>query len=353
MNKLSIYLFKQTLVTTLIVLGAIAGLLLVTGIADEAARRVSETYTLKDAVIYKLSTVISEVYDYSGVIVMLGTLITVASFNKHQELTIIQLTSRSTVGLTGTLLLPALILLPVIFFAGEWVGPSLKQQAERERALLRGQKSPTLQGQWYRAGNEFINVDFISGKQELIGLTRFTFNNKGELIESVSSQRAVFSEGSWDLSNSKAIILSDNQILKRSDHQKTWSTTLFTPDVIRNLALEPSFLSLVQLYQQVSFRKEAGTLTPELQRTLWSRLFFPVQYLALLFFALFFAFGSFRQKTIGDAAFKGLVVGVIGGLLIDTVSASLMIITIPSSLSVLLANIVFLLTAIALVRQKV
>lgn len=344
MGKLELYLLKQTSVMVAIVFLSIAGLLLVTGIADEAARKVNETYRLADAVQYKLAMLPNDTYDYIGVIVMLGTLITVASFNKHQELTTIQLSAQSALSLILRLLTPALILLPILFFTGEWIGPKLVQTAERERAELLGETSPTLRGQWYRAGNEFINVEFI-GQDELVGISRFRLDDNHELIEANYSQQARYENGAWVLNETQSIRNINQQLSQTTTVQTQWQNALFTPELIEKLVIEPEYLSLSELAQQIMFREDAGTLTPELERTFWSRAFFPLQYLALMLIALSFSFGSFRQKTVGDAAFKALVTGVLVGLITNTASAGLMILSIPAAYAVIITYLALLVIA--------
>ncbi|EAR07905.1 LptF/LptG family permease [Reinekea blandensis] len=352
MNIQNGYLVKQTSLMVSIVLLAIAGLLFVTGIADEAARRMTDTYTLQSAVIYKFSTLSAEVYEYIGVIVMLGTLITVASFNKHQELTIIQLSAASAPALLLRLLLPALILLPIVYGIGEFAAPSWQNNAEQARALLRGEKNPTLRGQWYKANNEYVNVEFISNETELTGITRFQMNPQKQLMAASYSKRAVYSDGSWVLINTIEVKRTERGFERKTMGISSWENAVFTPELVRNLALESSNLTLPELWTQVRFRAEAGTLTPALERTLWNRVLFPLQYIGLMFVALAFAFGSFRQKTIGDAAFKALVLGVISGLLIDTLSASLMVLAMPAFAAVLVSNSLFTGLAFYLLKRR-
>jgi LPS export ABC transporter permease LptG len=341
MNLLSKHLFKETLRTTFIVILSISGLLLITGFADDAARRIDETYTIAKSISYNFKVLPSMLYEYIDVVVMLGTLITVAALNKNQELITIQLVSTSFRQLTFRLLAPAFILFPIIYFMGEWVGPDLTQQAKLERALLTGRSTPSLSGQWYRSGNEFINIDLITTDNQLVGVTTFQLDDDRSLKAAHYSQTAKFVNGTWELEDTKAINFSNEPLEFTEIEKSQWTNSFFTPSIANQLKQHSERLTLSQLFNRVKFNKQADTLTPDVERDFWNRVWFPFRYLAVLFLALSFAFGSFRQKTIGDAAFKAIVVGIAAGLLLDTAGAAIMILGINAIFATLAANLIY------------
>jgi len=78
LSILNAYIIRRTATFIAIVILAIAGLLMIMGVADELSRRASESYGLFDVILYKLAGMPSEVYQYIGPIVLLGTLLSVA-----------------------------------------------------------------------------------------------------------------------------------------------------------------------------------------------------------------------------------------------------------------------------------
>ncbi|WP_246109354.1 LptF/LptG family permease [Reinekea thalattae] len=352
MKILDWYLLRQTSFMIGIVICSIAGLLLITGIADDAARRVDESYTLLKSVKYNLMMLPSFLHEYIDICVMLGTLITVASLNKNQELTSIQLISSSTANLVLRLLLPALIMLPFLYYSGQWLGPSLAQSAKLERALLTGRSTPTLSGQWFKTGNEYININLITTDNQLIGISRFTTDGEQNLLSAQYSKMASFNEDHWILENSTELNFDTRSVSRETNPQSTWQTELFTPDVVNSLKQYSDRLTLTELFKRSRFDAEAGTLTSETQRDFWNRVWYPIRYCAALLLALAFSFGSFRQKTVGDAAFKTIVIGITAGLMMDTIGAALMILQMNAIAATLLSNLLYLTGSVALLRRS-
>ncbi|TCS41918.1 LptF/LptG family permease [Reinekea marinisedimentorum] len=338
MSLINRYLLIESLKTTGIVILSICGLLLITGFADDAARRLDDSYTITKSIAYNFKVLPSMLYEYIDVVVMLGTLITVASLNKNQELTTIQLVSSSSRQLTLRLLTPALLLFPLIYYMGEWVGPKLTQEAKLERSLLTGRNAPSLSGQWYRSGNEFISIDLITTDNRLVGITTFTVSDDKTLEKVQYSQSGSFINGGWRLRHTKIIDFTGDNLEFSELKLTKWVTNFFTPSIANDLKQYSERLTILQLYNRLEFNKQANTLTPDIERDFWNRVWFPLRYLAVLFMALSFSFGSFRQKTIGDAAFKAIVIGIAAGLLLDTIGAAIMILGSNAMLATLMAN---------------
>lgn len=350
MNKLDWYIIRQSTLMISLVLISIAGLLLITGIADEAARRVSDTYTLHHAIIYKVSTLPVELYEYIGVIVMLGTLIAIAGFNKNQELTIIQLTSNSAFTLIVKLILPSLILLPAIFYVGEWIGPKLYENAERTRAELLGKESTVLKGQWFKAQNEYINVQFVS-EDKLIGINRFR-KTENDALKVDQADSASYSSSNWTLNNNQSLTISTERKTAALLGISPWENSAFSPESVQNLLIATKFLSITQYYQQVKFKQDAGTANPSFEQVFWGRLLFPIEYVGLVLVALSFSFGSFRQKSVGDAAFKTIVSGVAASLIVDSLATAQMVINLSANLATATSAIFLVLIGVTLVKRQ-
>lgn len=351
MGLLDRYLFKQTLFSICIVLGGIAGLLFVTSIADEAARRVNDTYTFTQAVYYVLQTLPSTVKDYISVIVMLGTLISVASLNKHQELTTIRLSAKSSAFLVLRLILPGLILLPVVFIAFEWIAPNLSEHAENTKARLLGSNTPSLTGEWYKLDNQYINIERVTSDSELLGFTRFTINNDN-LTSALYSPYVKFIDEEWIANEGIEIQFSSERKTTRSLSNERLIEDRLPLDILENLTKESDELNLSDLSRQITFRERAGILQPELTLIYWNRLFFPIEYVAMLFLALAFSFGSFRRRSIGDAVFKALVVGIVSGLALSTAASALALASIAIPIATLLTKTLFLAAAIYFVSKS-
>ncbi len=352
LSILNRYILKRTAVFITIVVLAIGGLLLVMGVADEISRRGSETYTPFDAFLYRLYSLPLEVYQFIGPMVLLGTLLSVAGMAKNSELVVIQLASRSAYGLVVRLILPGLMLLPIVYFIGEWAAPQLRLQAEVTRAMKLDRSLPTLSGQWYRDNQWVINVDLVSPDRDITGLTIFEMDDRNNLAMVTYAPTASPIDQGWKLNDVKQVAFFDDSVQHSNFETLNWQPANFNADLLSILSQRERELTLQQLWVQVRFSLEQALPDPRLELSFWSRLWFPVQYIAMLFLALVFSFGSFRQKTLGDAAFKGVALAIAVQLVTDTSGSLLMVMGLTPVLAALAPSLLFLGVTVWLVKAR-
>lgn len=339
-HLISRYIISRTALFIGIVILAIGGLLLVMGFADEVSRRASDRYSPWNAFIYKALSTPSEIYMFVGPMVMLGTLIAVGGMGKNNELVIIQLASRSASGLVLRLILPGLLLLPLVFVVGEWVAPRLAVQADTYRAELRRWGMPTLEGQWYRDGEWMINTEFVGPDQSIKGLTLFELD-QNELSRAIYAQTAKPVNSGWKLDDVRVTHFEQDQIRHEQHPQWLWAPAIFDADLLETLALNTSKLTLTQLYTQVAFASQQNLNQGDLPLEFWSRFWFPLEYIGMLILALAFSMGSFRQRTLGDTAFRATALAIAAQLLIDTTGSLALVLDLTPWLATFIPHGVF------------
>lgn len=352
LSILNAYIIRRTAIFIAIVVLAIGGLLMVMGVADELSRRASENYGPWDATLYQLFSLPLELYQYIGPMVLLGTLLSVAGMAKNNELVIIQLASTSAHGLILRLLLPGLLLLPAIYGMGEWVAPEMRQQAEITRAIKLDRRLPTLSGEWYQDNQWVINVDFVSPERQIRGLTVFELDANNDLASMIYAPEATPIDQGWQLLNGRRIDFAENEVNHSDFQQLDWQPANFNADLLALLAQRTRELTLPQVWRQVMFSQQQRRSDPELTLTFWNRLWFPITYLGMLFLALVFSFGSFRQRTLGDAAFKGVALAIAVQLATETGASLLLVAGLNATYAALVPPLVFLGAAIWLVSRR-
>lgn len=349
---LNAYIIRRTALFIAIVVLAIGGLLMVMGVADELSRRASDDYGPLEASLYQLFSLPLEIYQYIGPMVLLGTLISVAGMAKNNELVIIQLASSSAYALVFRLLLPGLLLLPIIYAMGEWVAPQMRQQAEVSRSINLNRSLPTLRGEWFQDNQWIINVDFVSAEREIRGLTVFELTRDNDLISMMYAPTANPIDRGWQLHNGRRIDFTQDDVSHSEFQTMNWRPDNFNADLLSLLAQRTRELTLPQVWQQVTFSQQQRRSDPELALTFWNRVWFPVTYLGMLFLALVFSFGSFRQKTLGDAAFKGVAAAIAVQLSTETSASLLLVAGLSAPYAALLPPLIFLAVAIWLVSRR-
>ncbi|MBU2863010.1 LptF/LptG family permease [Reinekea forsetii] len=324
------FLFRKALVTTLIVFGSLAGLLLILGIADETSRRVTGNYTAVDALQYKLFTLPLELYEFAPLLIALAALITFASLNKNSELVIFKQMTSSAAKLILKLYLPIIAISAPLFWLGEWIAPTWSNNATVTRAELRGRALPTQEQQWFKSGDYIIATNLIDHKNgSLISPSIFSFSNQG--IASVTqATRANADNNAWQLTDATIDLV--NFGAQRNTYFKEqipFETPNLTPEVVKQIGGNTDALSLPQLSKRVYFSQQEDTLNNSDALEWWQRVLFPLEILLMLNLALIFSFTSFRQKTVGDVVFKGLATALALTTLLDVLMGVLAIAGLP------------------------
>ncbi|MDB2448830.1 LptF/LptG family permease [bacterium] len=223
---------------------------------------------------------------------------------------------------------------------------------EISRAMDLNRSLPTLRGQWFQDNQWIINVDFVSPEREIRGLTVFELTSDNDLAGMLYAPQAHPIEGGWQLMSGRRIDF-HNEIVNHSEFETlNWQPENFNAELLSLLAQRTRELTLPQVWRQVTFSQQQRHTDPELALTFWNRLWFPITYLGMLFLALVFSFGSFRQKTLGDAAFKGVATAIAAQLATETSASLLLVAGLSAVWAALLPPLIFLLCAIWLVSRR-
>ncbi|HET8903091.1 MAG TPA: LptF/LptG family permease, partial [Saccharospirillum sp.] len=156
----------------------------------------------------------------------------------------------------------------------------------------------------------------------------------------------------WMLNDVKQVTFNEDSVDHSTFETLNWQPANFNADLLSILSQRERELTLQQLWVQVRFSLEQALPDPRLELAFWSRLWFPVQYIAMLFLALVFSFGSFRQKTLGDAAFKGVALAIAVQLVTDTTGSLLMVVGLTPALAALAPSLLFLGVTVWLVKAR-
>ncbi len=310
-------------------------------------------YTLGVALQYLSLITPSRLYTLFPWAALIGTLISLGALANHSELVVMRTSSVSVARITWSVLKAALILLIVVVFLGEGVAPLTERVAQHIRtlALSDGQSIQTAYGIWVRQGQEFIHVQSTRSDGELLGVTRYQFDDKRKLKEVMFAKRADPVKEGWQLYDVQGTIFLDKKTWVFKEAVKRVHQ-LVEPQILETAMVKhPERLSLLALWGGIQYRVKNGLSSQQYELALYTKLFQPLVILMMVFLAVPFVFGPLRSVSMGFRIVVGIFVAFLFNTLNSLFAPLAIVYQFPPLLAVLLPIIVFTGVGIFILRR--
>lgn len=314
------YLARHIIATILVVSVALLGLDLFFNLVNELKIVGRGNYTLASAVAFLGLTAPTRLYAMFPWSALLGTLISLGMLAGHRELVVMRASSISVLRIAYSVVKAAFILTLFMVVLGEGLAPYADRFAQSKRTLnlSGGQSIETPYGLWIRQGQDFIHVQTLRSSEELLGITRYQFDEHRRLKEVSFAEKAIKEkDGSWRLSNIRGTeFLEEQTKIIQLEQQKI--PTLLEPEILETAALKhPERLPLASLWRIIQHRSQNELNATTYELAFWSKIFQPVLVLLMVMLAVPFVFGPLRSVSMG---FR-IVAGVFVAYLFHTLSA--------------------------------
>jgi lipopolysaccharide export system permease protein len=213
----------------------------------------------------------------------------------------------------------------VVVALGQFVAPPLDRVAhvKRAQALSATVAIQSEHGFWSRAGHRFLRVRDIRAGGILGGVEIYEFGDGGRLRRFTHAQWADIRTGrEWRLTD---VVQKDFEpgggIERRQLPVLAWESFL-DAEQVDLLALQPSILSLSDLYQYVRYLRASGQDSASYELALWQKASMPLAVGAMILLSVPFVLGVMRMASTGQRMMVGSLVGV-GFHLVSQVTARL------------------------------
>ena len=311
MRKLSQYIAKS-------VIGSVAMVLLVIVSLDAIAALVAELGELKgqydftEALMYVALMLPSGIYENIPFSALVGCLIGLGALANSSELVIMRAAGVSVAQITWAVMKPVLLFICVGLFLGEYVTPLSDQIAESRRAIAQGDTRAleSRHGLWNREGNEFMHFNAVLPNGKLFGVTRYQFDDQGQLQASSFSQTAIYQGDHWLEEQGRETRFTEQGTEVHEFTLRPWQTEL-SPSLLNVLVLKPEALSIQNLYSYATYLAKQGLDSAEYWLAFWKKLLQPLVTASLVLIAVSFIFGPLREVTMGFRVFTGIIVGIV------------------------------------------
>jgi lipopolysaccharide export system permease protein len=311
MRKLDHYIISTVAASTLLVLMVVLSLDLVFGFIAEL-EELKNDYQVVEALQFIVTTLPRRIYDYLPMAAFIGSLVGLGALANSSELTVIRAAGVSTRRIVWSAMKPAIAVVIVGLFLGEYVAPYTEKIAQSQRAVAQGTGSSlgSKRGVWHREGNTFMHFNAVEPNGELHGVTLFEYTNEGWLQSASFAKRAIYHRGGWLLEDVNETVMTEMGSSVLNHNTLDWETEL-SPEVLGVLVIKPDNLSISGLYTYSSYLVEQGLNASIYLMSFWKKVLRPLTTAALVLVAISFVFGPLRSVTMGFRVFTGIIVGLI------------------------------------------
>lgn len=311
MRRLDRYIGNSVFIAIIAVLGIITGLALLFAFIDEL-NDIGGAYTLLDMASYVGLTAPQRVYDMLPMAALIGCLVGLGSLASNSELTVIRAAGVSIRRIVWAVMKPLLALMLIGLLIGEYVAPWASSLAQSNRSLAQseGKAQSSKHGLWHRQGNEFIHINAVQQGGQLIGVTRYMFDDQQRLIRSSFAKQALYQENYWQLEDVVYTDLQERSSQITQAASERWDVEI-TPELLNTVVMEPDTLPISGLWQYAHYLSEQGLNANRYWLAFWVKVLQPLVTAALVLMAISFVFGPLRSVTLGQRVFTGVVVGFV------------------------------------------
>ncbi|MCW8901972.1 MAG: LPS export ABC transporter permease LptG [Gammaproteobacteria bacterium] len=340
MNLLDRYIGQSVITGVATVLTIFIILYELFAFAGEASKIGHADYTFWSALQYSLLCIPQHIYELFPLSMLLGTMLGLGWLANHNELVIIRLAGVSLLGIIGSIMKTAIMLMLIAMVIGEGIAPPLQQYATEQRIkLLKSQVNlNTDYGLWARDGNTYVNVDRVDNIGQLIGITLYQFTKDNFIERQIHARHAVYDGEQWILKSVKETTHKNNLFIVNHKTEMKWKT-LLDLDTVKIVAVRPELLSIWKLNGYIDYLKNNDLEYTKYELVYWTKLFGPLTILAMVLLSIPFVFGSVRHISIGKQVLLGFLVGITFYIVSRLTGQMGLVYGIPAILSALLPNL--------------
>ena len=323
-RRLTTYLARSVLVSTLAAWAVLLGFVTMIDFVAELRDVGKESYTLSHAVLYMLLTTPRRMYEMFPTIAVIGSLLGLGGLAARSELTVMRAVGLSKLQMGVAALVPLLALTALMAVNIETIGPAGEQRAQelanaKSRHLIMARYS----GLWAREGNLFLNARGNSAPHtengrswvELEDVRLYQFDDKGRLQSLANARKAIHTKEGWTLQDVERTFFDARSVRVEKIPRERWDTELDDSTLAAQLA-RPRYLSSAELRSNIDYLRRNRLDAIKFETAYWSRWFYPFNVIVLCLATLPFAFGSLRSGGFGKRLFIGILIGI-GALLVQ------------------------------------
>jgi lipopolysaccharide export system permease protein len=199
---------------------------------------------------------------------LLGTVLTLSSLNKGNELVALYASGMSLLRISIPILLSVSAISAVFFWGADRLMPTITRERnfvyyneiERKTWKILGDQNNRI---WYRSKNAIFNIKTLNPQESRAqGLTMYFFNENWDLVQMLTAKRVDFEGKQWKLLDGAVTIFSAESSFPMSSQFQT-KTLMMSEDTqdLKNTGQTSEVLSQKELSEFIDKNREAGLET--------------------------------------------------------------------------------------------
>ena len=294
-----------------LVLAAVFGLL---GFIQEL-ERVTSNYDAIEVAKYTLLSLPQRVLGLAPVMALLGTIIALASMEKTNELTVIRSIGVSLRRFLGTIAIPTLALMAMLWLSLEFIAAPLHQQGEELRYNLRNRNPDVIPdgGVWAKSGKRYVHLGkmlhgYVPGDIDL-----YEFGDDGQLLRALHASKAIVNpDRRWTFEDVRKKEMVDGK-LQTTYEPELEIANMWSPQELPTITLTDESMALTVLYGYSQHLKSNGRSYQRYLSAFWQRLIMPLTVAAMILLAIpvSISLGSGRNASFGIKMGMGAAAGIL------------------------------------------
>lgn len=348
------YIAKTIMSATGVAAAFITAVLFIMALLTEFKDIGEGDYGFGSAVIYVLMRLPNAIYQFSPVLILLGSIIGLSILSSGRELSVMRASGYSIRNIIRSVLISAFILIAFISIVGELIGPSFSHKAEMGKDNLQnaGQAVATASGVWLHVDNNFVHINRVVGKQLLEGVTRYKFDDQHQLQEAYYANTMSADGAGWLMHHVVKTTISKNRARSESFPTLRWDLE-FNKSLLDTGRIEPDELTLGKLNKFANYLDENGIQSVQYRFEFWERIFTPLASLVMIFLAIPFVLGALRNMAMGMRLVIGILVGFTFFILNAFLAQLCIVYQVPPAFAAFLPILIFALIGLILAKKLI
>lgn len=318
------------------------------------ARSLAGAYGPLQMLWFLLQTTPRRLYDIFPFAALIGTLLGLGALAGGNELVAIRAAGfdRAQVVLRAMMTVGLCVML--IMWMAEWLIPDLEARARAERQQARtGQLHIGGAGHfWLRDGQTILRLGeaFWTDREEVMFTDVLLYQlGPGMRPEKILTAAQADHDGDrWTLHDVRWRRVVDGQVGQAVSRELESG---LTPGLFQAAISRPRLMSLSDLYRLRAYLERSGLDTGPYEQAFWSRVYFPINVLAMVMVALPFVFRSSRAGAHGAGLFIGVVLGLLFFVVSRLTAGLAMVLPMPMWLSSVLPALLIVAVSLVFLRR--
>lgn len=268
-------------------------------------------YTIISAIYFTFLHIPELFYEQSISIILLGVILAMGNLASTSQLIVARNMGMSIVHISCIAATFAVFMFFVIAIFGEAVTSSLNYYSADYKAnkLGRSNHNDNKVGFWIKDGDYFINAK-KSYENKIFGDINIVEIKNNSLKKSIFAKKMIINNNELLLQNVLINNLDDYRIIAK--HYDNYKLNIsFDNKIVQALEEIPYTLSIIDVYQQLSFLRKNNIKSAIFEIEFYSRLLKPFILITTILFSMLFIFGSLRDSSLGKKVFLGVAISLL------------------------------------------